>query len=483
VAGISKAKPVKPVKSAVQSARLTWKLPRPGIYRVIAAPTGTALGRTGQAVFCVFPGERPKSNSPRIGIHGWTNPSSPNSALQAAAYLGAGGFRLHDFRSFVQWYEAEPTAGQFVWFDRDVDDLARRGYRLMGTLCRPPLWAGRDGEQNIRHHNWTSSPPRAGEEWDRYVEAVTHHYRGKVGAWEVWNEPWSKNFWTGTPAEYAELVARTRRVIKAADPGALVIGGCFSPAFPQFTQGVLRAGGLEAMDVVSYHDYLEPGKVAEPGDGGEPAFYQAAVTLRDEIRRRGGRQPLWCSETGCKCPSFYSWLPKQNPLGSGRVAVGTLVKGLTLLTAAGVERTYYYQMGGVDSGQGYLSRMLNAAYTLLDYDGSPKPTLPALAQVIAMLGDATEPADLSNPALRAYVFRRLGAPQGSRFVAVAWARGAEPVSLEPESEGSVRVMDALAAPVSGPVIVDDRPIYLLADSREALARALGASFSRGARKP
>ena len=42
----------------------------------------------------------------------------------------------------------------------------------------------------------------------------------------------------------------------------------------------------------------------------------------------------------------------------------------------------------------------------------------------------------------------------------------------------MRVLDALAAPVSGPVNVDDRPIYLLADSREALARALGASQPR-----
>ena len=61
VAGVSKAKPG---QSAVQSARLTWKLPRPGIYRVVAAATGTPLGRTGQAVFCVFPGERPEITTP-----------------------------------------------------------------------------------------------------------------------------------------------------------------------------------------------------------------------------------------------------------------------------------------------------------------------------------------------------------------------------------------------------------------------------------
>ena len=30
----------------------------------------------------------------------------------------------------------------------------------------------------------------------------------------------------------------------------------------------------------------------------------------------------------------------------------------------------------------------------------------------------------------------------------------------------------MGAPLSGPITVDDRPIYLLANSREALARAL-----------
>src|SRR5207248_1294570 len=108
----------------------------------------------------------------RIGIHGWSNPTTANSALQAAAFLGAGGFRLHDFRSFVQWYEAEPEDGKFVWFDRDVDDLAKRGYHMMATLCRPPLWAGREGDRRYLQPRFPAvhagSAPRWGSGGDGY---------------------------------------------------------------------------------------------------------------------------------------------------------------------------------------------------------------------------------------------------------------------------------------------------------------------------
>src|SRR5260370_27918343 len=129
-----------------------------------------------------------------------------------------------------------------------------------------------------------------------------------------------------------------RRGGKAADPKALVVGGCFTPEASGFTQAVRQAGGLEAMDVVSYHDSPTPTLVAEPSDGGQPACYRAAAALQEEIRSRGGKQPLWCTETGVPCPSFYSWLPAEGPRFGRRAAVGTLVKGLTLMLAAGVDR-------------------------------------------------------------------------------------------------------------------------------------------------
>jgi hypothetical protein len=212
--------------------------------------------------------------------------------------------------------------------------------------------------------------------------------------------------------------------------------------------------------------------VAEPAGGGEPSFFNAAVALKEEIRRRGGHQPLWCTETGIACPSFYSWLPKQGPRFSGREAADTLVKGLTLLFAAGVDRAYYYYTGSLFGGSGYPSRILNSAYSLLDYDGSPKPILPALAQAVAMLGNAAEPTDLSTSTLRAYSFRRKAG-----YVAVVWARGtttSASASVALGGQESLQAFDMMGAALPSPVTVDDRPVYLLASSREALTRALTA---------
>ena len=457
----------------LQTVQLNWKLPRPGLYRVVGTPAGTPIGRTGQAILCCFP-SRPAGASPsRFGIHTWSDPNSPNRAVKAAAYLGAGRLRLHDFRSFVQWYEVEPSPGQFVWFDKDVDDLAQRGYQILGTLCRTPPWAAREGSEHHGYGNWLSAPPRDWDDWSHYVEAVVQHYHGHIHEWEVWNEPWGTLFWTGTPGEYAQMLALARRAIKTADPDGVVVGGSFSPAVPRFTQAVLDAGGLDSMDVVSYHDYLTPARVAEPAGGGAPVCFGAAAALRDEIERHGGHQPLWCTETGVPCPSFYSWLPKQGPRFTDRAAVATLVKGLTLMSAAGVERVYYYYVGQLEGGIGYPSLMLNSAFSLLDYDGSPKQTMPALAQAVAMLDDAREPVDLSTPALRAYSFRR---KEG--YVAVAWARGGAaptPPPLTLTGPAAPLARDAMGAPLASPVTIDDRPIYLLAESREALVRALGAT--------
>jgi hypothetical protein len=459
-------------KSKIQNPKsLTWSLPRPGIYRVVATPAGTPPGRTGQAILCRLTTGARSAPAPRFGIHGWIDRDNPDGALATADRLGAGQFRLHDFHSIVQWYEVEPTPGRYVWFDQDLNDVARRGYRIMGTLCRTPLWAAREDSAHPRHHSSTS-PPRDWDEWSRYVAAVVGRYRRHVREWEVWNEPWSGTFWSGTTAEYLKMLSVTRRAVKSADPEASVVGGCFSADYPRFTQEVLDGGGLEAMDVVCYHEYLNPARVAEPPDGGEPVFYRNAVALRKEIRRRGGRQPLWCTETGVPCPSFYSWLPEQGPRFSDRAAVATMVKGLTLLLAAGVERVYYYQVGGLKSNPGYAHRMLNFPYTLLDYDGAPKPILPAFAQAVAMLGDVTDADDLSTPQVRAYAFHRPRAPEAERFVAVVWTRSGSPPPLELSGADAPVARDCMGAALSAPVPLGDQPLYLLAGSREALTHAL-----------
>ena len=77
-----------------------------------------------------------------------------------------------------------------------------------------------------------SEPPADVDKWAQIVRHVVLHYNAKwakgfrygIRYWEVWNQPDSKQFWSGTAAEYYRLYDKTARAIQAADPKALVGG-------------------------------------------------------------------------------------------------------------------------------------------------------------------------------------------------------------------------------------------------------------------
>jgi hypothetical protein len=68
------------------------------------------------------------------------------------------------------------------------------------------------------------------------VKHVVLHYNAGWGRgfrygiryWEIWNAPDSKQFWSGSPADYYRLYERTAQAIQAADPAALVGGPALS---------------------------------------------------------------------------------------------------------------------------------------------------------------------------------------------------------------------------------------------------------------
>jgi hypothetical protein len=82
-------------------------------------------------------------------------------------------------------------------------------------------------------------------EWENYVFRTVEHYRERIRHWEVWNEPYWKGFFTGTPEEYAELLKVACRAIKRADPQAVVVGGCFTPSDEAWTRRLPAAAGLD----------------------------------------------------------------------------------------------------------------------------------------------------------------------------------------------------------------------------------------------
>ena len=150
------------------------------------------------------------------------------------------------------WYSAEWTRGSFNWtyFDTLVQEANARGLSIVATMGWPARWAVTDGVA------YYGVPDMAA--WENFVSRTAARYRGQVDIWEIWNEPDKPYYWRGTPAKYAELLARAYTKIKAADPEATVaVGGLAqggSSLVADFLQQILSNGTYPAGRYYDVHN-------------------------------------------------------------------------------------------------------------------------------------------------------------------------------------------------------------------------------------
>jgi hypothetical protein len=280
-------------------------------------------------------------------------------------------------------------------------------------------------------------------------------------------EPYWTGFFTGTLEEYAELLKVACRAIKRADPDAVVVGGCFTPADEAWTRRVLAAGGLEFMDVLSYHVYWSPPMTEATTSGTAPLAALQVQRFVELMREHGHPKPIYMSEGGMRCPPFASWLPadgfeRSAPFGpdmgagvglTGLDAAAGLVRGMVEMFSAGVERVFYYYSGHGSGAMPWFSTMANGYYVLLDYDGRPKPTMMAYSALEAMLA-AAKPAEVTRrDNLTVHLFRR---EHGT--VAVVWSARARQLSVPP----AVTVFDLVGNEMRRPTLNVNEPVYVVA---------------------
>lgn len=169
------------------------------------------------------------------------------------------------------WREIEGIEkGRYDWYrpDRIVAATEDAGLKLVVRLDRQPFWS--EPEENLWHEN---QPPGDLQDFADFCGAVAGRYRGRIAAYQVWNEPNLSREWgelPPNPAEYTELLKVCYNAIKAADPQAIVISAGLAPtgtdsaaAMPDttFLQGMYDAGAAPYFDVLGVH---APGYKAPP---------------------------------------------------------------------------------------------------------------------------------------------------------------------------------------------------------------------------
>jgi hypothetical protein len=169
------------------------------------------------------------------------------------------------------WRDIETLEkGKYDWWRPDfiVDAVEQAGLNLIVRIDRQPFWTQEPDTDPLEN-----APPSRLEDFGDFCGALAERYRGRIAAYQVWNEPNLNREWGDRPpdpAEYTKLLETCYKAIKAADSEALVISAGLAPtgtgppdAIPdtEFLQGMYDAGAADYFDVLGLN---APGYKAPP---------------------------------------------------------------------------------------------------------------------------------------------------------------------------------------------------------------------------
>ena len=291
-----------------------------------------------------------------------------------------------------QWAVLEPVetvdggwdSGVRTGYDVLVNDLHAAGMNMVGILLWTPSWVFEKGEDAQREavqgeahfpqlavtapagvssdpppgleqewDDWTEEDGDAINYWGRFVHKIVSRYGDRVKYWEMWNEPEWSQFWTGTSAEYAQLLKVGYQATKDACPDCTVLfGGLHYWEEPSYFRWVLSALDADPeaaqhnhfFDVMSVHLYSRSASI-----------YDEVENIRSGMRAYGvADHPIWLTETGAPVwddatvdpdPTKDEWSVTQEE------AAAFVIQSYANAWAAGVEKYFFFRTNDQDMGE------------------------------------------------------------------------------------------------------------------------------------
>lgn len=126
-------------------------------------------------------------------------------------------------RQQVRWMDLHDSSGAIYWgeLDRIVNDVSAAGMNLLISVVKAPSWATPDGNNGL--------PSRAHlGDFSSFMGQMAARYRGRVQAYEIWNEEnlaIENGGRVASAALYMDMLVGASEAIKASDPMAIVVSG------------------------------------------------------------------------------------------------------------------------------------------------------------------------------------------------------------------------------------------------------------------
>jgi hypothetical protein len=222
----------------------------------------------------------------------------------------------------VEWKFIETAPGQYNWseFDQIADIASRSGVKLLFSVVQAPTFY-----RSATSGHMPGDGPEYGS-FRTFMQRLAERYRGKVQAYEIWNEqnldrevgPNNVN-----PTNYVNLLKAGYNGVKAGDPNAIVVLGAPSLTGDignkaavmddvEYLQALYAVNGGEVkryFDVLGAHPSgfanppdAEPGSPGRaPGWNNHPSFFAFSRIrqYRDVMVANGdGQKKIWFTEFG-----------------------------------------------------------------------------------------------------------------------------------------------------------------------------------------
>ncbi len=345
-----------------------------------SAPWGAAfagaVALVSAALVVVVPaGAGAVEKRPVVGVqfHGTWSDYTDEQRLQTLDKLAAAGVRW--IRLDVGWaaFQEQGPGSYSRWYvdlvDRLVDAARARGIRVLATLWMTPSWANGGAG--------TMVPPDDDDAYARMAAWAAAHFRGRVAAWEVWNEPNLDYFFRGSAERYARLLKLAYPSFKSGDPHALVVLGGPVNNDVAWLDAVYRAGAKGSFDVMATHPYQAPADLPpETPDNGTIWTLSHVAAVHALMGRYGdGDKPIWFTEFGWSSHENWAGVENWNRGVTLEKQADYLVRTIKYVGANFPYVTnifWYNERNNAGGGAQYDN------YGLLNRDLSPKPAYLAL---------------------------------------------------------------------------------------------------------
>jgi hypothetical protein len=134
----------------------------------------------------------------------------------------------------VYWSRIHQGPDTYWWdhMDNLVNMYHNLGIKIIYCFGGTPNWLSTLKDVPNDHHPWMGNGshgmPTNLDEWNKFCYAVADRYKGKIQAYEMWNEPQLLGYmspWDQTTRDtMAKMCKRGARTINSVDPSAVVLG-------------------------------------------------------------------------------------------------------------------------------------------------------------------------------------------------------------------------------------------------------------------